>query len=103
MDIPQVLEALGLGNVSWGPGGHTGATYDDLARGWPGEAPLPSRGAMAAEWARLQAEDTPAKRRQARRQRINARIAAGEDTDEVWDALIQLAKRVEALEKKRGA
>lgn len=53
MDIPSVLDRLGLASQEWGPGGRSGATYEELVAGWRGTAPVPTQQQMDAAWAEI--------------------------------------------------
>lgn len=53
MDIPSVLERLGLASQDWGPGGNSRATYEQLAAGWRGSVPVPTQQQMDAAWAEI--------------------------------------------------
>jgi len=53
MDVPQVLEYLGLSDQDWGP---DVSSYAGLAAGWRGSVPVPSEQDMLAAWATIEAE-----------------------------------------------
>lgn len=60
MDIPTVLEALGLATLNWGPKAHSRATYDEFVDKWPkNNPPPPTKTVMEAKWAELQAATPP--------------------------------------------
>lgn len=53
MDIPSILDRLGLSSQEWGPGGRSGATYEELVAGWRGNVPVPTQQQMDAAWAEI--------------------------------------------------
>lgn len=56
MDIPSVLDRLGLASQDWGPGGVSGATYEQLVAGWRGSVAVPSEAEMNAVQASMDGE-----------------------------------------------
>jgi len=69
MDIPQVLERMGLSGEDWGPMAQTGVSYDRWRPYWRGKAPPPREQDMLAAWAQIVA---------ARRRKREAEAVAAE-------------------------
>lgn len=54
MDIPVVLDALGLSALNWGPNANSNNTYAQFASTWPvGNPTIPTEAAMEAKWAEI--------------------------------------------------
>lgn len=100
MDIPQVLEELGLASEDWGPNGNSKATYEEFAATWRGSVPIPTKQVMLATWGQIEADNTPGKIKQKRRELIAQKLTSTEDIDIVWDALILINQRLTALENR---
>ncbi len=97
MDVPLVLQRLGLAEQDWGPGGNSGSTYEQLAAGWRGTVAVPPKADMEAAWQQILAERRRPRTAEAVEEDLVAWAEAGPDPQARLARVARLASRALAL------